>query len=95
MDGSARNPVDPELVGDSDRVGIEEFEREGRKMMTFAKLAVAGVAGFFVLKLLAALLVPILGLAAGIVALGLKLILVLAIGWLVLSIFRRRSRETA
>lgn len=61
MAGSAPNPVDPERVGDSDRVGIEEFEREGRKMMTFAKLAVAGVAGFFVLKLLDALLVPTWG----------------------------------
>lgn len=64
-------------------------------MKAFAKLTIAGVAGFFLLKLLAGLILPVLGLAAGAVALAVKLAVVLLVGWFVLSLFGRRKREAA
>jgi len=64
-------------------------------MVTLAKMAVAGIAGLFVLKLLAGLLLPLVGLAVGVVGVAVKVAVVLLVGWFVLSILRRRKREPA
>lgn len=64
-------------------------------MKTFAQLAIAGVAGILALKILGGLLLPLLGLAAGIFALAFKLMLVVVVGWFVLRMLRGRKREAA
>ncbi|MEX0837141.1 MAG: hypothetical protein WD101_02325 [Gemmatimonadota bacterium] len=64
-------------------------------MKTFAALTVAGVAGFVVLKLLAALLLPMLGLLFGLVALAMKLALVAALGFFVYSMIQRGRNKAA
>lgn len=64
-------------------------------MKTFAALTVAGVAGLVVLKLLAALLLPILGLLFGLVALTMKLALIAALGFFVYSMIKRGRNKAA
>lgn len=67
-------------------------------MKTFAQLAGIGLVGFVAFKLLGALIAPILGLAAGLLALVIKVALVMALGWGVLRLFRGRpgrDRKTA
>ncbi|MEX2470560.1 MAG: hypothetical protein WEA34_00170 [Gemmatimonadota bacterium] len=64
-------------------------------MKTFAALTVAGVAGLVVLKLLAALLLPMLGLLFGLVALAMKLALVAALGFFVYSMIQRGRNKAA
>lgn len=64
-------------------------------MKTFAALTVAGVAGLVVLKLLAALLLPILGLLFGLVAMTMKLALIAALGFFVYSIIKRGRNKAA
>lgn len=64
-------------------------------MKRAAKLAAAGVAAFVILKLLAGIVLPLLGLAAGVVSLAVKLVLIVALGWLVLRVFRREKRSAA
>jgi len=62
-------------------------------MIRFAQLALAGIAGIVALKVLGVLVLPILGLAVGIFALALKVLLVLAVGWFVLRLLRGRRAE--
>ncbi len=64
-------------------------------MKTFAALTMAGVAGLVILKLLAALLLPILGLLFGLVALTMKLALVAALGFFVYSMIQRGRNKAA
>ena len=65
-------------------------------MKTFATFTVAGVAGLVLLKLLAAVLLPALGVLFGLVALTMKLALVAAIGYFVYSMVRKgRSKAAA
>jgi hypothetical protein len=65
-------------------------------MKTFATFTVAGVAGLFLLKLLAAVLLPALGMVFGLVALTMKLALMAAIGYFVYSMVRKgRSKAAA
>lgn len=64
-------------------------------MKTFAALTVAGVAGLVVLKLLAALLLPMLGLLFGLVALTMKLALIAALGFFVYSMIKRGRNKAA
>ena len=64
-------------------------------MKTFAALTVAGVAGLVLLKLLAAVLLPALGLLLGLVALTMKLALVAAVGYFVYSMIRKSRNKAA
>lgn len=65
-------------------------------MKTFATFTVAGVAGLVLLKLLATVLLPALGILFGLVALTMKLALVAAIGYFVYSMIRKgRNKAVA
>lgn len=64
-------------------------------MKTFAALTVAGVAGLVVLKLFAALLLPVLGLFFGLVALTMKLALIAALGFFVYSMIKKGRNKAA
>ncbi|MDZ7780981.1 MAG: hypothetical protein U5R14_13760 [Gemmatimonadota bacterium] len=64
-------------------------------MKTFATLTAAGVAGLILLKLLAAVVIPALGLLMGLVALTVKLALVAALGFFVYSMFKKASNKAA
>ncbi len=60
-------------------------------MKGFAMLTMGGVMGFVVLKLMAALLLPVLGLLFGLVAMAVKLALVAAVVFFVVTLLRRRK----
>ena len=62
-------------------------------MKTFAQLAIAGIAGILALKIVGGIVLPLLGLAAGLLALAFKLTLVVLVGWFVLRALRGRKRE--
>ena len=64
-------------------------------MKTFAALTVTGLAGLFLLKILGAVLLPVLGLLVGIVALTMKIALIAAVGFFVYSMLRKRARGAA
>lgn len=64
-------------------------------MKTFAQLAGLGLVGYFALKLLGLLAVPILGLAAGFLGVVVKVGLVVLVGWVVLRLLRGRKRKVA
>ena len=64
-------------------------------MKAFATFTVAGVAGLVLLKLLATVLLPALGLLFGLVALTMKLALVAAIGYFVYSMIRKGRNKAA
>jgi hypothetical protein len=64
-------------------------------MKTFAALTVAGVAGLVLFKLLAALLLPMLGLLFGLVALTVKLALIAALGFFVYSMIKKGRSQAA
>ncbi len=65
-------------------------------MKAFATFTVAGVAGLVLLKLLATIMLPALGILFGLVALTMKLALVAAIGYFVYSMIRKgRSKAAA
>ena len=64
-------------------------------MKTFATFTVAGVAGLVLLKLLATVLLPVLGIMFGLVALTMKLALVAAIGYFVYSMIRKGRNQAA
>ncbi len=64
-------------------------------MKTFAALTVAGVASLVILKLVAALLLPVLGLLFGLVALTVKLALIAALGFFVYSLFKKSRNKAA
>jgi uncharacterized protein involved in cysteine biosynthesis len=63
-------------------------------MKAFAALTVAGVAGLVLLKILAAVLLPVLGLVIGMVALTMKVALMAAIGFFIYSMVRKRARSS-
>jgi len=62
-------------------------------MRTFATLTVAGVAGVVLLKLLTALLFPLLGLFVGLLAMAVKLALVAAVIFFIYSMIKKRKEE--
>lgn len=64
-------------------------------MKAFAALTVAGVAGLVLLKVLAAVLLPVLGLVVGLVMLSLKVALIMAVGFFVFSMLRKSTRRSA
>lgn len=60
-------------------------------MKMFASLTVAGVAGILLLKLLSALVVPLLGLFVGLLAMTVKFALIAAVIFFVYSMFKKRK----
>ena len=61
-------------------------------MRTFGALALGGLAGFVVLKMLAALLLPLLGMAFGLFGFLMKLGLWIAIGYVIYTLLKGRRR---
>ena len=65
--------------------------QEEWKMKTFASLTVAGVAGILLLKLLTALVFPMLALFAGLLAMTVKFALIAAVIFFVYSMIKKRK----
>ena len=64
-------------------------------MRNVAMLTAGGVAGVLLLKLLGALIIPVLGLFFGLLAMTVKLALLAAVVFFVISMLRKRNEETA
>jgi hypothetical protein len=64
-------------------------------MRNFGALALGGVAGIVILKLLATTLLPLLGLAFGLMATLVKVGLWIAVGYFVYTLVRGRRKESA
>lgn len=64
-------------------------------MRTFGALALGGLAGLVILKLVAALVLPLFGLMFGVVGTLVKVGLWLAVAYFVYTLIRGRRRETA
>ena len=60
-------------------------------MKAFASLTVAGVAGILLLKLLTALVFPLLGLFVGLLAMTVKFALIAAVIFFVYSMIKKRK----
>lgn len=64
-------------------------------MMRFGAMMAGGVLGVVLLKLLAALLMPLLGAVVGMMMVGIKVLFWLAIAYVVYRLFFRRRKEPA
>ena len=64
-------------------------------MRTFAAIAVAGVAGVVLFKLVTALVFPLLGLFVGLLAMTVKLALIAAVIFFVYSMIKKRKEAEA
>lgn len=62
-------------------------------MKSFAKFAVLGVSSIVLFKLLATIILPMLGLFIGLLGLTVKLALLAAVVFFLYSIFRKPKRE--
>jgi len=62
-------------------------------MRSLTKVAVLGVAGVVLFKLLAMLVLPLFGLMIGLMAMTVKLAVVVGIGFLVYALLRRPKRD--
>lgn len=62
-------------------------------MRTFAAFTVAGVAGIAMFKLLTVLIIPILGLFIGLMAMTVKLAVIAAVVFFLVSLFRKKRHE--
>ncbi|MCG6987112.1 MAG: hypothetical protein LJF06_02850 [Gemmatimonadetes bacterium] len=64
-------------------------------MRTFAAIAMAGVAGVVLFKLVTALVFPLLGLFVGLLAMTVKLALIAAVIFFVYSMIKKRKEAEA
>lgn len=64
-------------------------------MRTFAAIAVAGVAGVVLFKLVTALVFPLLGLFVGLLAMTVKLALIAAVIFFIYSMIKKRKEAEA
>jgi hypothetical protein len=64
-------------------------------MKTFATITVAGVAGVVLFKLIAALVFPLLGLVAGLLAMTVKIALIAAVIFFIYSMIKKRKEADA
>jgi len=64
-------------------------------MRTFAALTVTGAVGIVLFKLLATVIVPLLGMFLGLLAMTVKLALVAAVIFFVYSMFKKRKEADA
>jgi hypothetical protein len=62
-------------------------------MRTFGAVLLAGGVGFLSLKLLGGLVLPLLGLTLGFMGMLLKIAIIVAIGYFVLTLLRGRRRR--
>lgn len=62
-------------------------------MRTFAALTVSGVVGILLFKLLATLIVPLLGVFVGLMAMTVKFALIAAVIFFVYSMIKKKRRE--
>ena len=62
---------------------------------SFGAVALTGAIGFIALKLLGALLIPLLGMFLGVLVMALKVGLFLAVGFFLYRMFRRRRDRVA
>lgn len=62
-------------------------------MKTFAALTIAGISGIVLLKLLATILFPLLGLLFGLLAMTVKFALIAGVIFFVYSMIKRRRAE--
>ena len=62
-------------------------------MRTFAGMFVGGIAAILLFKLVAGLILPLIGIMVGLVAMAFKIALFVAIGYFVYSLVRGRKRE--
>lgn len=62
-------------------------------MMRFGAMAASGVVGLLILKLLAAMLMPLLGTVVGMMMVGIKVMFWLAAAYVVYRVFFKRRRE--
>lgn len=62
-------------------------------MRSFAKFAVLGVSSIVLFKLLATIILPMLGMLIGLLGMTVKLALLAAIVFFLYSIFRKRREE--
>lgn len=62
-------------------------------MKTAAQLTAAGLAGIVILKVTGLFVVPMIGFIVGILGLALKIVLVMAVGYFVLSLLRKNRGE--
>lgn len=63
-------------------------------MRTFGAMALGGLAGIVILKLLAAMVFPLFGIAFGLMATMVKVAMWVAIGYFVYTLLRGRRRQT-
>lgn len=64
-------------------------------MRTFGAMALGGVAGILLLKLLAALVFPLFGMVVGVLGMVMKIAFWGAIAYFVYTLIRGRRKETA
>lgn len=64
-------------------------------MMRFGAMMAGGVVGLVILKVLAALLMPLFGTMVGMMMLGMKLLFWVALGYVVYRVFFRRRCRSA
>lgn len=64
-------------------------------MRTFGAMALGGLAGLVILKLLATLVLPLFGVMVGVVGMLVKVGLWLAVAYFVYTLIRGRRKETA
>lgn len=62
-------------------------------MRTFAALSVGGVIGVMLLKLLASLLMPAIGVLIGLMVTAFKLLLFALVAYFIYSLVRKRKKE--
>ena len=62
-------------------------------MRTFAGLLVGGVAALVLFKLVAGLILPLIGIFFGLIAMAIKLAILVAVGYFVYTLVRNRQRE--
>jgi hypothetical protein len=62
-------------------------------MRTFAGMFVGGIAALLLFKLMAGLILPLIGIVVGLVAMAFKIAIFVAIAYFVYSLVRNRKRE--
>jgi len=62
-------------------------------MKAFATLTVAGISGIVLLKLLATIILPLLGTVLGLMAMTFKFAMIVAVGFFIYSMLRKRREE--
>jgi hypothetical protein len=62
-------------------------------MRAFGTVAVAGISGVILWQLFTTILLPLLGVALGLLAMAAKFALIVAVGFFVYSLFKKRREQ--